>query len=247
MPTKVVYGVGAEAWADYRTLVESACSGADVRRVCDLGGGANPYLRCDEAERLNIEYSVLDISADELAKAPDEYEVIIGDVLSKELAERYSGSFDLIFSKFLAEHVSDAQLFHANILKMLRPGGTAIHLIPTLYAIPFVVNRFTPTKVSSLLLNMLKSRYNSSDPRGKFPAYYKLCRGPNVRQLSALQSIGYEVDEARGYFGHEYFRRLKTAQAIEDHLARLLVSRRTPLLTSYSIYVLRRPLTPASA
>lgn len=243
MLTQVVYGTASEAWGDYHTLVESACSGRDVRRVCDLGGGANPYLRSDEVEQLDIEYNVLDIDADELAKAPDDYQTIVGDVMSTGLAERYSNNFDVVFSKLFAEHVEDARLFHANVLTMLRPGGLAIHFMPTLYAIPFLINLYAPATISAKILALAQPGRHSSGNHGKFPAHYKMCRGPTARQLSALRAIGYEILEARGYFGHQYFRRVKLAQALEDHLSRHFVRHQHPLLTSYAIYVLRRPCT----
>src|ERR1700721_1406514 len=53
-------------------------------------------------------------------------------------------SYDLVFSKMLCEHLPDARTFHANCLRLLRPGARAVHFFPTLYTLPFVANRLIP-------------------------------------------------------------------------------------------------------
>ncbi|MBV8948443.1 MAG: hypothetical protein JOZ95_23675 [Solirubrobacterales bacterium] len=66
-------------------------------RVCDVGGGANPVGTMAEIKRFGIEYLVLDASAEELEKAPSEYDTLAVDVedtaaLDRLVTER--GPFD---------------------------------------------------------------------------------------------------------------------------------------------------------
>lgn len=54
---------------------------------------------------------------------------------------RLPQSFDVVESQNVAEHVRDPEAMHHNIHAMLKPGGVAIHFFPTLFAVPFIVNR----------------------------------------------------------------------------------------------------------
>ncbi len=47
-----------------------------VRKICELGGGSVPCLPLALVEKEGIEYTILDISAEELAKAPAGYRKI---------------------------------------------------------------------------------------------------------------------------------------------------------------------------
>ena len=63
-----------------------------------------------EAKYFSDVVIVLDISGAELPKAPDTYHKVLADIASSDfdISDRY----DLIISKMLAEHISDAEQFH---------------------------------------------------------------------------------------------------------------------------------------
>lgn len=206
--------------------------------VCEIGAGANPLLSRDERDRLGIAYTLVDIDAGELAKAPDDVCKIELDITSSPLPR----SFDLVVSMHLAEHVRDPKSMHRNVRSMLQPGGVAIHFFPTLYAAPFMINRVIPEKLAERMLLRLQPYRASEGNRGKFPAYYRWCRGPTSRQLRRVLSIGFEVDEYIASFGHAYYRHFPALQRLEDIKTQCLLRRPVPLLTSYAIIVLRRPL-----
>lgn len=206
--------------------------------VCDLGGGANVLLSRDERETLGLVYTVIDVNASELAKAPD-------DVCKVELditAIAPSNRFDLVISRHLAEHVRDPKPMHRNVHTMLNPGGLAIHFFPTLYTAPFILNRVIPERVSERILLRLQPHRTRTGDRGKFPAYYRWCRGPTRRQVRRLTSMGFEIDEYVAGFGHAYYCRVPLLQRCEDAKTRFLLRHPIPLLASYAIVVLRRPL-----
>src|SRR5438132_13769830 len=84
--------------------------------VCDVGGGAHPFLSTEEIEANGLRYTVLDISADELSKAPANVRKVECDIAGNLCAAREIGPsspailanhFDLVFSVMVAEHVAD--------------------------------------------------------------------------------------------------------------------------------------------
>ncbi len=205
--------------------------------ICEIGGGANPLLSRDERERLGLTYTLMDIDPDELAKAPDDLHKIALDITSRPLPQ----TFDIVVSKHLAEHVSDPEPMHRHIGAMLRPGGVAIHFFPTLYSAPFVLNRLIPERLAQRILLHLQPCRAKGGQHGKFPAYYRWCRGPTRHQIRRLLSTGLEVDEYIASFGHAYYAGAPLLQRLENAKTRCLLRHPIAHLTSYAIVVLRRP------
>jgi SAM-dependent methyltransferase len=205
--------------------------------ICEIGGGANPLFSRDERERLRLTYTLIDIDATELAKAPDDLHKIALDITSRPLL----GQFDIIVSKHLAEHVTDPEAMHRHIRAMLRPGGIAIHFFPTLYSAPFMLNRLIPERLAErILLHLQPFRAKGGNQR-KFPAYYRWCRGPTRYQIRRLVRTGLDVEEYIASFGHAYYVRASVLQRLEDAKTRFLLRHPSALLTSYAVVVLRRP------
>jgi SAM-dependent methyltransferase len=229
-----------EAKHEFPQILKDLIDREGLRRVCDIGGGANPILPLEFASSRNLDYTVLDILASELEKAPAGYKKIVGDIAAKDFHSDAEGQFDLVFSHMVAEHVTDGRQMHTNIFRLLAPGGYACHLFPTLYAFPFVVNRMFPETLTYKLLNLINPR--DMFQHGKFPAWYSWCRGPSAGQLQRLESLGYEVVEYRGYFGHEgYYRWLPPVKLLHRMLWKFLVKHPVPLLTSFSCMMVRKP------
>ncbi len=209
-----------------------------ARRVLELGGGANPALTLDEVREKRLDYTILDISQTELDKAPAGYRKLQADVASP-LGE-VSSQYDFIFSKMLAEHVRDGRVFHQNVLKLLSPGGVAFHFFPTLYAPPYVVNRFLPERFAAWLLRHFSPR--DSRQYAKFPAYYSWCRGPSASQLQRLEKLGYEVMRYTGFFGHgAYYAKIPLLRDWHRWCVALLLRHPSPYFTSFAYAVLRKP------
>lgn len=213
------------------------------RDVCDVGGGPNPLLGPEQIAARGLRYVLLDASADQLAKAPPGYETALADVTAPPPA--LHGAFELVVSQWVAEHVADPRAFHRGVRALLRPGGYAVHLFPTLYAIPFVANLVLPERIAGALARVraLTPGPSREDEGhfGKFPAHYRWCRGPSARQVRRLESTGFEVVEYVGFFGHGYYEKLGPLARAEAALADWLVRHPVPLLTSAAIVVLRRP------
>ncbi|MDQ4145695.1 MAG: class I SAM-dependent methyltransferase [Actinomycetota bacterium] len=233
----VRYALSHEAWNGFQQFLLDLIAQHQAARICEVGGGANPALRPDHVKASGLDYTVLDISREELDKAPEGFRKVQADIGGT--VER-DDAFDLIVSKMLAEHIADPVRYHTNVHKLLRPGGIAFHFFPTLYSPPFVINRLLPAAVTSRLLKLVESR-DLEGTEGKFLAYYRWCRGPTTRQLGRFEGLGYEVLEYRGFFGARgYYRSLGLAW-LDDWISRKLVEHPAPFLTSYAYVVLKRP------
>jgi len=224
----------------FASAVASAVASRRPPRLCEIGGGAKPLLSLDLTGRAAVrDYVVTDVSAEELAKAPDGYEKLVADVTRGHVEGL--GSFDLVVSRTVAEHVSDPAAFHRTVFDMLASGGTAMHFFPTLYEPAFVVNRVLPEALADAIVQRIQTNRARGGSNEKFPAYYRWCRGPTRRQLARLRGIGFEVEEYVGVFGHGYYHPLAPADRLETALANVLARHPLPSLTAYAWVALRRP------
>jgi SAM-dependent methyltransferase len=223
------------AFANFEPRVLGLIRDHGHRDVCDIGGGRTPLLWPREVAELGVEYTLLDVSQDELDLAPEGHHTLCMDVTAP-LDPANRERFDLIFSKFVAEHVPDGPAMHRNILQMLRPGGHAFHLFPTLYHPAFVVNRLLPMHLTDRLRNAMSgARYP------KFPAVYSMCYGPSPSRIAAFRAMGFEVVEYTGFYGTPYLRRIPLLGRADEAANRWLARRRVCNLTSYAYLLLRRP------
>lgn len=230
-PRAINFALTDERCLGFRAFLDQCIAASGARRICDIGGGANPFLDRQFLEREGLRCVVLDNSPAELAKAPPAYELLVADIGAKNF--RYDGpKFDLVFSRMLAEHIRDARQFHHNVHTLLAPRGWAVHCFPTLYAPPFLVNRLLPESLADRLLGWVQPRDRFQ--HAKFPAYYHWCRGPSRRAMLRLQQIGYEVVEYRGLFGHPYYGQHGWLAHASHAVARFLLRHPRPFLTSYA-------------
>ena len=222
-------------------LTERIIAEHDVRVVADFGGGANPTLALDEIERMGLCYLVVDASEAQLAKTPPGYRTRVLDLTGAPAglgAER----FDLVVSRFVAEHIADPEAFHRAVWASLRPGGLAAHFFPTLPAPPFVVNRLLHGRGSRRLVDALQpGARHDGGLHAKFPAYYRWCAGPTARQHRRFASVGFEVVQYVVLVGHRYYERFPALQRAADAISRRAIRLRRPALATYACVVLRRP------
>ena len=202
-------------------------------KVLDVGGGAQPMLSVEYVQQKGLEYTVLDISEEELARAPGEYRKVVGDIAGSGV--EVGVMYDLVFSRFMAEHVRDARQLHQNVFDALRPGGIAFHFFPTLFALPFLVNWLLPEAVAVFFLPKARRQ------RGKFAAYYQWCVGPSAAAIARFSGLGYEVVEYAGFFGHGYYDGIPVLRTLHGEVRKLLLRRPVTALTSFAWVILKKP------
>lgn len=222
----------------FPAFIESVIEARHPKTVWEVGAGANPALTQPFVERHGIEYTALDAEASEMDKAAYKPTLVARDICTAEdLPENVA---DLIFSRMACEHFCDGVAAHRNICRILKPGGIAVHCFPTMYTLPFLVNRVVAESFSRFLLNAFLPRdYYHHD---KFPARYQLCRGPFPAQLKKLEDLGFEVCEYQGFFGHRYYYNggLKLLHWMEERKTQMLLKSPNPYLTAYATVVLRK-------
>jgi hypothetical protein len=138
------------------------------------------------------------------------------------------------------EHIRDGERYYRNIHDMLSPGGITAHWFSTLYALPFLINRLLPDKVTDFLLDTFSPR--NRHQHEKFRAYYSWSRGPSPRMIRRFEGIGFKVLRYDGYFGHGYYAlRLPWLHKVEMKKMNWLVRHPQPWACSYAHIVLQRP------
>jgi SAM-dependent methyltransferase len=239
--------IGFEYWQDFRgwkkapDYLKSMLSEHGCRSILEVGSGANPTLAPDYVRDHAARYVTSDLSESELAKADDVFERLVLDLSSKTIDAALLNKFDCVFSRMVNEHVQDGEQYHKNIFRVLQPGGIAVHCFSTLGTLPFAINRMLPDFVTDHLLRAFSPR--DEHKHGKFKAYYSWGRGPSKAMIARFESLGYEVLEYTGYYGHEYYRnRLPWLDRIEQSKAKYLLQHPVPQLCSYATLVLRKPV-----
>lgn len=232
-------GPNADSRLDFLGTIAEVIREHGARRICDIGGGANPTLPIEQVRALGLDYTLLDISQKELDHAHDGYRKVCADITSPDLA--LDGGYDLAVSAQLAEHVRDGEAFHRNVFRLLGPGGRAVHYFPTLFAPPLLANRLLPEPLLDAVNRSLWKAGSHPGRYAKFPAWYSWCLGPSVFQFGRFASLGYEVEHYTGYFGHSYYDRVPPLARAHRRWSNRLAARGVWPLTAGALVRLRRP------
>ena len=187
-------------------------------RMLEVGGGRDPLFDQPTMDELGCEYTINDIDPAELARAPEGIRRMPGDIAAPGLvtADR-ENHYDLVFSRMVFEHVADPAQAYRNIARMLAPGGIAISFIPTYYAVPFVLNRLAPERLTAGLLRLAQpNRHQEGQP--KFPAYYRWCTSTEAT-LEKLRRCGFRSVQAVTFYGHGYYDKVRPARAVQNRVA----------------------------
>lgn len=238
---KILYNNSEYAWKNYNRYIELLITEQDVKKILEIGGGANPTLTDNFIKQHNLDYTILDISEDELKKAPEGYNKLLANIADPDL-QIGDKRYDFAFSKMLAEHVDNGVVFHTNVFKLLASDGIAFHFFPTLYALPFIANSLFPEALSKKLLGLLQPGRNPDGKHAKFPAYYSQCRGPTNKQINFFESLGYKINEYHGFFGHDgYYQKIELLLLLHRIISNWLLKHPNPWLTSFAYVILKKP------
>ena len=147
--SRLVPGCAADGTVDFRDRVLPSLIRPGMR-VLDVGGGKEPAISPAMKQRYGLAITGLDVSATELEQAPAGSfdQTIVGDVATVSIP----GSYDLIFSRAVLEHVANPRAAIANLARVLAPGGTMAHFMPCGNAPFAVLNRWLGNKAARRLL-----------------------------------------------------------------------------------------------
>ncbi len=224
-------------WSKTETFVQQLILKNNVKSILEIGAGANPTINPDFIRQNSLDYTISDIDDLELSKADGIYAKLVIDLSKKNII--VNKKFDLIFSRMVGEHISEAKTLHQNIYNHLAGCGISFHCFSTLYALPFLFNKLLPENLSEFILNIVAPR--DDHKHGKFKAHYDWSRGPSKKMIRNFEHIGYDIIEYIGYYGHGYYLKILVLNRLEMFKAKLLQKIKIPQLTSYAHIILRKP------
>jgi len=134
-----------EGWDKFPAFIEDVIVRDSVKRVCEVGAGANPAIGCDTIRKHGLTFRAVDQVEGELLKSRTA-ETSVYDVCAD--APVPGAPYDLIFSRMTAEHFRNPERAYSNMFQALNPGGLTVHSFATLYALPFALNRVLPVRTS---------------------------------------------------------------------------------------------------
>ncbi|MHA6723783.1 class I SAM-dependent methyltransferase [Sphingomonas sp. RS2018] len=213
-------------YGDELKAIVAGCPKADI---LELGAGRRPSFTLEEMPATVQSYTVNDISEEELALLPEGYDKACFNVSGD--ASNFRDNYDIVFSRFLAEHVPDGEAMHRNVHQVLRDGGISFHLIPTLYAVPFIINKYMPERLTSYVLKVLSPR-RAINP--KFPAHYSACYGNPEKMTRLLKNIGYSRVEIRNFYGHFYYEKIPVLRDLHKRFSDLAARKNWTVFSTYA-------------
>jgi SAM-dependent methyltransferase len=231
--------VGPWAWKGYKPFIIALSQRFGLKRAMEIGGGRHPLFTSEEAETYGFEMTINDISPIELEnmKTPG-FKTACFDIAG-DIPAIYEDAFDLMYSRMVFEHVKDVERAWSNIYRLLAPGGVAIAFYPTLFALPFLVNKLIPESVSSTIVSMLYPAREEKD-QPKFPAYYDHCYGSASRVEPMLREIGFSDAEVLPFYGHSYFKKIPVAREIGAAISNLVRRSNFTPLSTYAYAIVRK-------
>ena len=226
-----------QAFFGFPDTVRDLCAAYAKPDIMEIGGGRRPLFMPDQwPENLNS-YTVNDIEQEELDLAPEQNRTQCFDICDP--VEHLDDHYDIIFSRFVGEHVPDGRKMHENILRMLKPGGTAFHFVPTLYALPFLVNWIVPEEMARQVLFLINP--SRGKQKVKFPAHYSWCRGSSSGLQQRLIDLGYASAKVDRFYGHYYFEKVPLLGQMERATRAVLRRADVTVFGSYAYITITKP------
>lgn len=225
------------AWANYANTIRRLIALSGARSVIEIGGGRAPTFSHAEVLALGLEYTSNDISERELNKAPRWVGRALFDVQGEDLRTiaPFEDGFDIAFSRMVMEHVEDHERAYANIYRLLRPGGISLAFHPVLFAVPFVINKALPEKLSAHILRaVFPNRTDEGTP--KFPAFYSGCT-ISKRLRTRLERIGFTRVWQVPFYGHGYYKKLPFIRELHKRTTTLIRNYQVSALASYTFTI----------
>jgi SAM-dependent methyltransferase len=230
---RMVPGCAPDGQLDFRDRVLPSLLQRGAR-VLDVGGGKFPGISLQTKRDLDLYIVGLDLSETELTNAPlGAYdEIVVGDVATVSIP----GSYDLIFSRAVLEHVGNPAGAVANLAAVLRPGGIMAHVVPCRNAPFAMLNRLLGNRLAR---GVLFSVFPEKRKNSGFPALYRDCTpGALVR---ACRASGLEVVRVLPYYNSDYTSFFAPFYTIEMARQALMCSLRLESLAEVFAILARNP------
>lgn len=228
------------AWSELKPTLERLVRLVSARQVMEIGAGRHPFFSAEEARALGFSLTLNDIDEVEIRNDDRGFRTAVFDIGGDiGAAPVQAGTFDLIYSRMVFEHVRDGRRAWSNVYRLLAPGGVGFAFVPTLYSPPFVLNRITPESITSKLVRALDRTRNAAEIP-KFPAYYSACRASEKALEPMLAGIGFGEVRVVPFFGTPYFPRIPVLRNIFRVFDRISEKRDWRAFASYAYLIARK-------
>lgn len=194
-------------------VLDAGCSRGDPDLPSMFRGGAV----------IGLDMDVLGLRANRLARA-----CVLAPMERMPFAD---GSFDVVVSKWTAEHLERPEAVFREMARVLRPGGTVCLLTPNALGIFVLVSRLIPFRVKQII----KGRLFQGHEEDTFRTWY---RANSVRRLNGLMAGAglrpLRVESLPGMWTFFIFDRRAAllVRAVEGWMQRL------PLLRHHAAYLM---------
>ncbi len=231
------------AWANYENTILALSDRFGLTNLCEIGGGRDPGFQPGNPALEGLSLTVNDIDQLELDFAPAGLGKARFDIAG-DLSEPDArpGSYDLMFSRMVFEHVDGVKQAWRNIHALLKPGGVALAFFPTLYAPVFTLNHMIPESLSRRIVHVMfpNRRDGGGDP--KFPALYDWCRSSEQTIRPMLERAGFTEAHIQPFWGHGYFNRLPGLKQADHVFNAAAAKLNWRLMTTYAFVAVRKGL-----
>lgn len=177
-----------------------------IRALGKRRGGRLSILEAGCGQRWNLDLTGVDFTLTFVDLDPEALEMrktkmrdldvsIVGDLCSVQLPE---GSFDVVYSAFVLEHVRRADVVLENLVRWLRPGGLMILRLPERRAARALLTRMLPHRAHVWYYRYVYGKKQAGQPgHAPYPTYHhpvtgqkRLCRFLGERGVKCLKIYG---------------------------------------------------------
>ena len=159
--------------------------------IVELGGVSRPVLQKDEAYR----YVGVDIDDDFV------YDDLYDEFHCQSVEDKLPIKADLIFSKYLMEHVYDVKSSYENQLLALNSGGRIVHLYPCGYHPFSILNKLLGNELVRKIIPIIRK---GSEKVTGYPAFYSLGNAYSLERFFKNKK-GIKVEFIYHYGAVDYF------------------------------------------
>jgi ubiquinone/menaquinone biosynthesis C-methylase UbiE len=185
----------------------------------DLGCGHNllsPWRTESEKKLIQIPKFIVGLDYDKcsLHKHISIKNLILGDISKLPFKD---GSFSLITSNMVFEHLNDPLAQLIEIYRILKPGGRLIFHTPNLYGYLTIISMFIPKNLKIRIIFLLEKR----KAEDVFPTYYRINTENAIRLFG--QRVGFKINKIRMIVSIPQFWKIPPIAVIELLLIKLLM------------------------
>jgi hypothetical protein len=144
---------------DFKKLVLRASQNS--KKIIELGGVSRPVLQKSQ----NYEYIGIDIDGSFV------YDNYYDNFYCQSVEQKIPSKADLIFSKYLMEHVKDVKSSYLHQIEALNTNGKIIHLYPLGYHPFSMLNKLVGNKLARKIIPLIRK---GTEGITGYPAYYSM-------------------------------------------------------------------------